>query len=93
MRYRAGVDEISGAVTVPGPAGGAPNVSVPDPWGASAKRDVEVVVAGQPLAGRPRQGFSHDPAQRGLDHLGVIEEVLGHFPRLVYSQGTRREVE
>jgi len=34
-----------------------------------------------------RQRFAHDTAQRGLDHLGVVEEVLGHIRRLTSAQG------
>jgi hypothetical protein len=40
--------------------------------------DVEMVVARQSLLRRTRQGFAHDTAQRGLDHPGVVEEILGH---------------
>jgi hypothetical protein len=50
-----------------------------------------VVIAWQSLAFRARQSFVHDTAQRHLDHLGVIEEILGDLGRLVHWHASRGE--
>src|ERR1700724_1929896 len=64
-----------------------------DPGGAGTKAQVKVGTTAQTLPMRTRQRFAHDTENRGLDHLGVVEEVLGHIRRLTSAQGGQRASE
>ena len=61
-----------------------------DPRHLRHKAQIEMVAAAQPLARRPLQRVAHDAAQRALDHLVVLEQILRHRPRP--APATAREV-